>query len=44
MQLKAHTPSVATDLIPPPDPSEDSLTPLTALTELDEAIENLGVA
>ncbi len=43
MQLKAHTPSVATDLIPPPVPTEDSLTPLTALTDLDDAIENLGV-
>ncbi|WP_184573550.1 WhiB family transcriptional regulator [Streptomyces zagrosensis] len=46
MQLKAHTPSVATDLIPPPYPSEDSLTPapLTALTELDDAIDSLGEA
>ncbi|MFC0599638.1 WhiB family transcriptional regulator [Streptomyces palmae] len=44
MQLKAHTPSVSTDLIPPPDPSEDSLTSPTALTVLDDAIENLGVA
>ncbi|MEV4442424.1 WhiB family transcriptional regulator [Streptomyces sp. NPDC049577] len=43
MHIKAHTPSVATDLIPPPVPTEDSLTPLTALTDLDEAIENLDV-
>ncbi|EMF02566.1 WhiB family transcriptional regulator [Streptomyces mobaraensis NBRC 13819 = DSM 40847] len=45
MHIKAHTPSVATDLIPPPVPTEDSLTPLaplTALTDLDDAIENLG--
>ncbi|RLU99341.1 WhiB family transcriptional regulator [Streptomyces griseocarneus] len=42
MHIKAHTPSVATDLIPPPGPTEDSLTPLTALTDLDDAIENLG--
>ncbi|MGK5639654.1 WhiB family transcriptional regulator [Streptomyces sp. URMC 126] len=45
MHIKAHTPSVATDLIPPPAPTEDSLTPLaplTALTDLDDAIENLG--
>ncbi|CDR06704.1 WhiB family transcriptional regulator [Streptomyces iranensis] len=44
MQLNAHAPSASTDLNRPPDSSEDSLTPLTALTELDEAIENLGVS
>ncbi|AQA13936.1 WhiB family transcriptional regulator [Streptomyces sp. PRKS01-29] len=44
MQLNAPAPSASTDLNRPPDSSEDSLTPLTALTELDEAIENLGVA
>ncbi|MEV5505961.1 WhiB family transcriptional regulator [Streptomyces orinoci] len=43
MQLRTHTPS-ATDLIPPPVPTEDNLTSLTALTDLDDAIENLGVA
>ncbi|MFF4404234.1 WhiB family transcriptional regulator [Streptomyces sp. NPDC002536] len=41
MHISTHTPS-ATDLIPPPVPTEDTLTPLTTLTELDDAIENLG--
>ncbi|MGW7696045.1 WhiB family transcriptional regulator [Streptomyces asiaticus] len=44
MQLNAHAPSASTDLNRPPDSSEDPLTPLTALTELDDAIESLGVA
>ncbi|GES30466.1 WhiB family transcriptional regulator [Streptomyces angustmyceticus] len=41
MQLQTHTPSVATDLIPPPDPQENSLLPLT---ELDDEIDRLGAA
>ena len=45
MQLEAHAPSVPpSETIPPPGLTEDStLIPLTALTELDDAIENLGV-
>ncbi|CAL9297676.1 Transcriptional regulator WhiB [Streptomyces sp. SudanB52_2052] len=45
MQLEAHAPSVPpSDTIPKPGSTEDStLTPLTALTALDDAIENLGV-
>ncbi|WP_277879852.1 WhiB family transcriptional regulator [Streptomyces gobiensis] len=43
MQTQTHTPSPKTDLNPP-DTSEDSLTPLTTLTELDDAIDRLGVA
>ena len=45
MQLEAHAPSVPpSETIPPPGLTEDStLTPLTALTALDDAIENLGV-
>ncbi|AXE22867.1 Transcriptional regulator WhiB [Streptomyces sp. enrichment culture] len=45
MQLEAHAPSVPqTQTISPPAVPEDSaLTPLTALTALDDAIENLGV-
>ncbi|GAA2632055.1 MULTISPECIES: WhiB family transcriptional regulator [Streptomyces] len=45
MQLEAHAPSVPqTQLISPPAVPEDhTLTPLTALTALDDAIENLGV-
>ncbi|MCK7624077.1 WhiB family transcriptional regulator [Streptomyces sp. RS10V-4] len=41
MQLTTHTPSVATDLIPPPDPQENALLPLT---ELDDEIDRLGTA
>ncbi|MFH8365706.1 WhiB family transcriptional regulator [Streptomyces sp. NPDC018031] len=44
MQLKTHTPSVSTDLNPPPDSSEDSLTSPLALSDLDDAIESLGTA
>lgn len=45
MQLEAHAPSVPpSETIPPPGLTEDStLIPLTALTALDDAIENLGV-
>lgn len=43
MRIEAPSVSVATDLIPPPGSPEDSLTPLTALTELDDAIDNLDV-
>ncbi|MGW5850842.1 WhiB family transcriptional regulator [Streptomyces sp. NPDC055254] len=45
MQLEAHAPSVPqTQTISPPAVPEDrTLTPLTALTALDDAIENLGV-
>ncbi|MET9164010.1 WhiB family transcriptional regulator, partial [Streptomyces cellulosae] len=45
MQLEAHAPSVPpSDTIPKPGSTEDpTLTPLTALTALDDAIENLGV-
>ena len=45
MQLEAHAPSVPqTQMISPPAVPEDrTLTPLTALTALDDAIENLGV-
>lgn len=45
MQLEAHAPSVPqSDSISPPGSTEDStLLPLTALTALDDAIENLGV-
>jgi WhiB family redox-sensing transcriptional regulator len=45
VQLEAHAPSVPpSDTIPPPGLTKDStLIPLTALTALDEAIENLGV-
>ncbi|MEW1723397.1 WhiB family transcriptional regulator [Streptomyces sp. NPDC093109] len=43
MQLEAHAPSPS-ETNSPPVPTEDStLTPLTALTALDDAIENLGV-
>jgi WhiB family transcriptional regulator, redox-sensing transcriptional regulator len=41
VQLKAHPPS-AIDLFPP-DPTEDSVPSHTALTDLDEAIDSLGV-
>ncbi|MFJ8883515.1 WhiB family transcriptional regulator [Streptomyces sp. NPDC102402] len=46
MQLETHAPSVPpSDTISPPGLTEDStLTPLTTLTALDDAIENLGVA
>ncbi|MEC4018339.1 WhiB family transcriptional regulator [Streptomyces sp. H27-D2] len=41
MQLKAHAPSVPnSEVIPPPDPTE---APLLPLTELDDEIERLGV-
>ncbi|MFJ3504604.1 WhiB family transcriptional regulator [Streptomyces sp. NPDC090135] len=48
MQLEAHAPSVPlSDSIPQPgfteDPALTPLAPLTALTALDDAIENLGV-
>lgn len=45
VQLEAHAPSVPpSETIPPPGLTEDStLIPLTALTALDDAIENLGV-
>ncbi|MEV7419818.1 WhiB family transcriptional regulator [Streptomyces sp. NPDC089919] len=44
MQLEAHAPSVPPSHITPPAVPEDStLTPLTALSALDDAIENLGV-
>ncbi|MET9389684.1 WhiB family transcriptional regulator [Streptomyces sp. NPDC006624] len=45
MQLEAHAPSVPpSQTIPKPGSTEDpALTPLTALTALDDAIENLGV-
>jgi len=45
VQLEAHAPSVPpSDVIPKPGSTEDpTLTPLTALTALDDAIENLGV-
>ncbi|MDQ0844943.1 hypothetical protein QFZ68_004623 [Streptomyces sp. V1I6] len=45
MQLEAHAPSVPpSETTSPPVRTEDStLTPLTALTALDDAIENLGV-
>ncbi|MER6094945.1 WhiB family transcriptional regulator [Streptomyces sp. NPDC001728] len=45
MQLEAHAPSVPpSDSIPLPGLTEDpALIPLTALTALDDAIENLGV-
>ncbi|MEV0692832.1 MULTISPECIES: WhiB family transcriptional regulator [unclassified Streptomyces] len=45
MQLEAHAPSVPpSDTIPKPGSTEDpTLTPLIALTALDDAIENLGV-
>jgi WhiB family transcriptional regulator, redox-sensing transcriptional regulator len=44
VQLEAHAPSVPpSDIDPPLCPTEDSaLIPLTQLTALDEAIENLG--
>ncbi|MBW1602989.1 WhiB family transcriptional regulator [Streptomyces sp. JJ66] len=42
MQTQTHTPS-QTDLNPPDTP-EDSLFPLTTLTELDDAIDRLGAA
>jgi hypothetical protein len=45
VQLEAHAPSVPpSETLRPPRITEDStLTPLTALTALDDAIENLGV-
>ncbi|CAM5326708.1 WhiB family transcriptional regulator [Streptomyces tanashiensis] len=45
MQLEAHAPSVPpSDSLPLPGLTEDpALTPLTTLTALDDAIENLGV-
>ncbi|WP_424211888.1 WhiB family transcriptional regulator [Streptomyces sp. BI20] len=45
MQLEAHAPSVPQDrkITPPPAPEDSTLTPLTALSALDDAIENLGV-
>lgn len=44
MQLEAHAPSVPqTQLNSPAVPEAQTLTPLTALTALDDAIENLGV-
>lgn len=45
MQLEAHAPSVPpSETIDQARTTEDStLTPLTALTALDDAIENLGV-
>jgi WhiB family redox-sensing transcriptional regulator len=45
VQLEAHAPSVPpSDTIPKPGLTEDpTLIPLTALTALDDAIENLGV-
>lgn len=43
MHLKAPAPSSDTDPISPPDPPEETLTPLITLTELDDAIERLGV-
>ncbi|MCX2969633.1 WhiB family transcriptional regulator [Streptomyces sp. TRM70308] len=42
MQTQTHTPS-RPDLNPPDTP-EDSLFPLTTLTELDQAIDRLGAA
>ncbi|GAA2465788.1 WhiB family transcriptional regulator [Streptomyces macrosporus] len=44
MHIRTHAPSVQPDPIRPSDPTEDSLTALTTLTELDDAIERLGVA
>ncbi|MER7035946.1 hypothetical protein ABT334_33905, partial [Streptomyces albidoflavus] len=45
MHIETHAPSVPpSDTISPPGLTEDStLLPLTALTALDDAIENLGV-
>ncbi|MDX3539936.1 WhiB family transcriptional regulator [Streptomyces sp. MB09-01] len=45
MQLEAHAPSVPQThtISPPAVPEDHTLTPLTALTALDDAIENLGV-
>ncbi|ATZ24589.1 WhiB family transcriptional regulator [Streptomyces lavendulae] len=45
MQLEAHAPSVPQNrtISPPAVPEDSTLTPLTALTALDDAIENLGV-
>lgn len=43
MQTPTHTPPRTTDLNPP-DTTEAPLTPLTTLTELDDAIDRLGVA
>jgi WhiB family redox-sensing transcriptional regulator len=41
---ETHTPSPTTDLMPPDATTEDLVTaPLITLTELDEAIERLGV-
>ncbi|MBU7599268.1 WhiB family transcriptional regulator [Streptomyces sp. P38-E01] len=43
MHTPTHVPSSRTDLNSP-DPTEDHLTALTTLNELDEAIDDLGTA
>ncbi|MFE6985542.1 WhiB family transcriptional regulator [Streptomyces griseus] len=45
MHIETHAPSVplSTPISPPGSTEDSTLTPLTTLTALDDAIENLGV-